>query len=176
MMEGYGQYWNRLPAWRKQFPEKEILEWRGDWLENGYCSGCRLCCGPQGLDAPFPMALMPDQTGPENEKDFYMLDAATASLDGRGCKSSTAHGCRLPRHKRPPACGLFPFVLANGGIYLYKSCPAALFTPMVELAKMAKDAAAHLRSWDSENLRHLSLELFPSVLAEKYIDMNIQLF
>ncbi len=122
------------------------------------------------------MPLLSRQLHADMEKDFYMLDGHTAYMDGRGCKACTPHGCGLPRQQRPLACGLFPFVLANGRLYAYKTCPAVLLTPMAELALPGLEAARWLTGFSLEDLRRLSLDVAAPVLAEKYISLGIQIF
>lgn len=169
-------FWNYLEKWRGLFPRRRVLRWRGGWLQNGYCRDCRYCCGPQDSSEPFPMALLPRQLHEGMEEDFYMLDGHTAYIDGRGCKACTRTGCGLPREQRPVACGLFPFVLANGSLYAYKTCPAVLLTTPAELALLGLEAARWLAAFNLEDLRRLSLDIATPVLAEKYISLSIQVF
>lgn len=169
-------FWHYLELWRALFPRRRPLRWRGDWLQNGYCRDCRYCCGPQDSNVPFPMALLPGQLRPTLSDDFYLLNADTAYLDARGCKSDTDHGCRLMRAQRPVACGLFPLVPANGSLYLYKTCPAVIFTPLDRLADLGLEAARWLSGFNLADLRHISLELPLRTLADHYISLNITLF
>ena len=67
-------------------------------------------------------------------------------------------------------------MLINGNLYVYKTCPAILFTPLAQLAPLGLEAARWLTSFSHEELRHLSLDMSPSVLAEKYISLGIQVF
>lgn len=175
-MEDKRNFWTYLEKWQKVFPKKRKLAFKGMCLENDYCRDCRFCCGPQGDDEPFPMALLPNQLGPDNERDFFMLNANTAYLGKEGCKSLTPSGCRLPQNKRPVACGLFPIVLANGRLYLYLCCPAVILNTLADFATLAKEAENILRSFSKRELEHISITLAPDVLAEKYIDLGIQIF
>lgn len=169
-------FWHYLELWRERFPRRRPLHWRGDWLQNGYCRDCRYCCGPQDSNTPFPMALLPSQLHANLEDDFYLLNADTAYLDARGCKADTDHGCRLPHAQRPVACGLFPLVLANGSLYLYKTCPAVIFTPLERLAALGLEAGRWLTGFSLENLRHISLDMGEQTLAERYISLSIGIF
>lgn len=169
-----GGLWKRIERW--DLGKSASILWEKNWLKNGWCADCRYCCGPQGSDAPFPMALLPSQTGPDNERDFYMLAPGVAAIGAKGCKSDTDHGCRLPLEKKPVACGLFPLVLANGRLYLYQNCPASLAIPLYEFMAAAREAAKMLDQFSLKALRHLSIELTDKVLAEKYINMHVLLF
>ena len=122
------------------------------------------------------MALLPRQIHAGIEKDFYMLNADTAYMDGRGCKSCSARGCGLPREARPVACGLFPFALINGSLYAYKTCPAVLLTPPAKLALLGLEAARWLAALSIDDLRRISLDIAAPVLAEKYFSLSIQIF
>lgn len=176
MPETRSDFWNYLETWKKIFHERRKLFFSEGSVENDYCRDCRFCCGPQGNDEPFPMALLPKQVGPENINDFYMLNFNTAYLGAEGCKSITPHGCRLPHPKRPMACGLFPIVLVNGGLYLYKCCPAVLFTPLVEFAQFGLEVEKELKKLSLDELKHISLDLPENVLVEKYINLLISIF
>ncbi len=169
-------FWHYLETWRGLFPRRRSVRWRGTWLQNGYCRDCRYCCGPQDSSVPFPMALLPSQIRPDLDKDFFLLDGDTAYIGAQGCKSDTARGCRLPLALRPVACGLCPLVLANGGLFLYKTCPAVLFTPLLRFADLGLEAAHFLRRFSLEELRHISLELPCETLSRDYIDLRISLF
>ncbi|MDR3358684.1 MAG: hypothetical protein LBN96_07550 [Desulfovibrio sp.] len=162
-----------LELWRRTFPRRRKLLWRDTWLRNGYCRDCRYCCGPQDDPTPFPMALLPGQLRPGLDEDFYLLAGDTAYIADRGCKARGDGGCRLTREKRPVACSLFPLVLANGGLYLYKICPAVIFTPLAELSALGRDAAAWLAGFRPAELRHVSLDLPARTLAERYIYLDI---
>lgn len=122
------------------------------------------------------MALLPRQINAANARDFYMLDADTAYIGAKGCKSDTAAGCRLDACQKPVACGLFPIVLINGGLYLYQKCPAVLALPLRHFFCLAKDAQAMLKNIAPEDLRHISISLPCEALASKYIDLHIQIF
>ncbi|MCX4309556.1 MAG: hypothetical protein OSJ28_04525 [Desulfovibrio sp.] len=170
------RFWNYLEKWRPVFTEKKVLDWRDGWLDNDYCADCLYCCGPQGTDEPFPMALLPGQISGRTPDDFYLLNKNTACLGKEGCKSETSKGCRLPRELRPVACGLFPIVLANGRLYLYKTCPAVVFNTLDELAMLAEKAAGWLANFPLDELRHISLNLSSEKLAADYIDLGIEVF
>lgn len=170
------RFWRYLEKWRDDCATQKPVVWKEGWLDNGYCASCRYCCGPQGDDEPFPMALLPGQISARTPDDFYMLNENTACLGKLGCKSETPQGCRLPRQLRPVACGLFPLVLANGRIYLYKTCPAVIFNQLALFADVASRAAQWLSTFDEADLRHISLNLPENVLARDYIDMGIELF
>ncbi|MGE9984504.1 hypothetical protein [Desulfovibrio sp. SGI.169] len=176
MQKAQKGFWHYLEFWRALFRRRRSLRWRGTWLQNGYCRDCRYCCGPQDSNEPFPMALLPAQLHSRLGDDFYLLNADTAYLDGRGCKASTSHGCRLELTQRPVACGLFPLVPANGGLYLYKTCPAVILTPLNELAALGLEAARRLTGFTLSDLRHISLDIPARTLAERYISLNISLF
>lgn len=171
------RFWSRLEKWQSIFKAPKNLSWHDEgWLENEYCGDCRYCCGPQGSDEPFPMALLPNQISARTPDDFYLLDKNTAYLGREGCKSETGKGCRLPRELRPVSCGLFPIVLANGRLYLYKTCPAVIFNSLDELCALAEKAAAWLAAFPLEELRHISLNLSSEKLAADYIDLGIEIF
>lgn len=176
MTEDHGDFWHYLKKWRSRFPTPRNLSWQNGLLKNGYCAECRYCCGPQGSDKPFPMHLLPRQIGPDTPDNFYLLDEQTASLDHRGCKSCTSHGCRLDFSKRPIACGLFPLVLANGRLYAYKICPATIFASLSELEALGQEAASWLRGLPDNDLRGISISLDPKKLSERYIDLDIRVF
>ena len=162
--------------WRTAFASPRELAWRDNWLVNGFCADCRYCCGPQDNDTPFPMALLPSQLRPDLAEDFFMLDATTAYMDGRGCKALGSCGCSLTREKRPVACGLFPLVLANGGLWLYSICPAVLAVPLADWMPLARKAADWLATLAKNDLRHISLDLPPATLADRYINLHLPLF
>lgn len=169
-------FWDYVKRWREIFRSERALHWDNDWLENEYCPDCRFCCGPQDSATPFPMALLPSQTGPDNVLNFHMLDNATAYLGKDGCLSDTAIGCRLAACQKPLACGLFPIVLVNGGLWLYQNCPAVVFTPLVRFMDMAQKAVPLLLRLPVAELRHISIWLNPDVLARSYIDLRVRLF
>lgn len=168
--------WNYLDKWKKIFKEKRPLHWRGSWLDNAWCGECRFCCGPQGTDKPFPMPLLDSQMQPGYKEHFYFLNDSTAYLAEKGCRSDSVNGCVLKREERPVACGLFPIVMANGHLYLYLNCPAALFVPLAWFYETAMEIANWLLGFSLEDLRHLSLELDCDTLSKKYVDLHIQIF
>lgn len=170
-------FWDYVERWRKTFDgQSGTISWNKNWLENSWCGKCRFCCGPQDSDYPFPMALLPGQTGPATPNDFHLLDASTACLAKEGCKSDGPCGCRLPLEKKPIACGLFPIVLVNGCLYLYQNCPAVVFTPLAGFMEIAQKAADMLIGLPFDDLRHLSIWLCCDALAKSYIDLHIRIF
>lgn len=168
-------FWEHLALWQKIPKVEKSVQWKYNWLENDWCGDCRYCCGPQGDDAPFPMPLLPSQIGPDNTKDFFMLDRTTPCIGAQGCKSASTSGCKLPPERKPPACSLFPLVLANGRLYLYKMCPAVLNRPLKEFLEIGKQAARYLSNYDRKTLETLSIKLSPEILASKYIDLHLPL-
>lgn len=121
------------------------------------------------------MALLPRQLRPDLEKDFYLLDPKTACLDQRGCKSCGPDGCRLEREWRPVACGLFPLVVTSGGLYLYKTCPAVLLSPLADWLAIAESAASWLAGLDENELGQIAIDLPLETLASSYIDLELPL-
>ncbi|MBO4300290.1 MAG: hypothetical protein J5861_01675 [Desulfovibrio sp.] len=164
-----------LQRWRPLFPRRRRVRWHDSWLANDYCPDCRLCCGPQEESEPFPMKLLTHQLGPHVSKDFYMLDTNTAYLDKRGCRSYTEKGCRLPRERRPVACGLFPFVLNRNTLQLYQRCPASLFTPLSHMEAEGRKAASWLLSLSDEDRSRIAIDLPTTTLANRYMDLHITL-
>ena len=169
-------FWEYLAHWQKMFPRRRTVSWRNGWLQNGYCRDCRYCCGPQDFDEPFPMGLLPDQLRPGLANDFFLLTKDTAFMDGRGCRSCTSQGCRLPRPDRPVACGLFPFVLTAGELYLYQIGPASMFTPLAHMAEMGREAAAWLAKFSQREQEHIALNLPADVLTDRYIKLHISVY
>lgn len=161
--------------WGKLFNEPRELTWKDNWLVNGYCIDCRYCCGPQDNAEPFPMALLPSQIHPGLSQQFYMLDATTAYLDARGCKALGRQGCSLQKQERPIACGLFPLVLANDNLWLYKFCPAVIFTPLVTWLPLARKAAEWLATMPASDIRRISIALDSTTLADRYINLHLPL-
>ena len=119
--------WHYWQQWRQRFPLQRDVHFDQGILSNEYCRDCRYCCGPQDCATPFPMKLLPSQQHAHLDRDFFLLAPDTACLDDRGCKSCGPEGCLLPRQRRPVACSLFPLVLLETGLYLYKICPAVFF-------------------------------------------------
>lgn len=169
-------FWNHLEKWQSLLSDHRSLNWENDWLENDWCKDCRHCCGPQGADSPFPMALLPDQLGPDTADNFYMLDANTACIGKNGCKAITPHGCKLSRREKPIACGLFPVVLINGKLYLYVMCPAVLAKPLAIFFELAKKIAVTLQKYTQKELLHISISLDCNELSEKYVDLHCAIF
>ncbi|MDR3320379.1 MAG: hypothetical protein LBS77_05590 [Desulfovibrio sp.] len=161
------QYYLRL--WRARFSRRRKLLWRDGRLQNGYCRDCLYCCGPQDNPKPFPLALLPHQMRPDLADDFFLLAEGMPYIGAEGCKSCGSRGCRLPLEKRPVACDLFPLVLANGLLYMYKTCPAVLFTPLAELVDIGNTAAGWIAGLSHADLRHIFLDLPAQALAERYI-------
>lgn len=169
--------WDYLRKWQKKFCHNQHdIEWEGTWLENGYCKDCQFCCGPQDSSTPWPMALLPHQLKPDLQDDFYLLNYNTAYLAEKGCKADTPTGCRLQLAERPVACSLFPIVLANGGLYLYQNCPAALFTPLAVFYELALKAAQMLNNFSLSDLRHISLAFEAETLADHFINLHVRIF
>ena len=159
--------------WRKQFPAARKVALEDGVLINEYCPDCRFCCGPQEEAEPFPMALLDSQISARTPDDFYLLDAHTAALDRRGCRALTPAGCRLERRIRPVACNLFPIVLVNGRLYLYKVCPASMFLPEESFRKMAAEIGRMLNELPASDVQRISISRKPSDLAAKYLDLDI---
>lgn len=176
-MKNTSPFQHYLHLWRTRFPRRRALKLKGLNLENAYCPDCRYCCGPQDSNTPYPMALLPEQLHPNLADDFHLLNKDTAYLDARGCKSLGPTGCRLPFERRPVSCGLFPLVPANGGLYLYKTCPAVFFAPLAQLGTLGVTAAQRLTArFSPQDLCHISLHLPEEVLAESYISLGIRLY
>lgn len=169
-------FWDYVQKWRQAFPEERRLRWENDWLQNEYCVDCRFCCGPQDSSLPFPMALSSSQVRNNAAARFHLLDCRTACLTTAGCKSDGPNGCTLDLPDKPLACGLFPIVLANGGLYLYQNCPAVVFTPLIRFLDIARKAAQRLEALTLDELRHISLWLTADKLAAGYIDLHIGIF
>lgn len=169
-------FWNHLDSWQPLMDKEYQLYWDKNWLKNGWCKDCQYCCGPQGADEPFPMALLPQQIGPDNIDNFYMLNAETAYIGAKGCKSDSDNGCRLPEDKKPVACGLFPLVLVNGRLYLYKMCPAVLGTPLNYFFEIGKKASQMLNQYSLKDLQRISITLPQETLLAKYIDLHLPVF
>ncbi len=169
------EYQQCRTLWQDRFGDARNVFFDGKVLRNAYCPDCRYCCGPQiGCD-PFPMALLDSQLSDRTEEDFYLMDAHTASLDERGCKSITPQGCRLKNEQRPVACNLFPFVLADMRLYLYECCPAAMFLPREELVRLGKEVASYLASLPLSDVERISIHLPDSDLERDYLDLNMDL-
>ena len=151
------------------------VSWRSGWIENGFCPECRLCCGPQPGDEPFPMALLPKQIYPGIEKVFYMYDSTHASLDERGCKALGERGCMEVRENRPPACGLFPIVLGSGQLYLYTVCPASIFLPISLWFNLGQKVKDWLLKFSISDLKHLNIDIPESVLTDRYVDLHLKI-
>lgn len=168
--------WDYAERWSAVFSRPRDVIWDKNWIKNDYCADCRYCCGPQDSDYPFPMPLLEKQDREGLEKDFHLLDRLTPYLGGAGCRSLKAGGCGLCRERKPIACGLFPIVLANGGLYLYQNCPSVLFTPLIRFLGLAREAANMLCELDLAELRRLSLWLTSEQLARSYINLRVRLF
>ena len=144
--------WHYWQQWRQRFPLQRDVHFDQGILSNDYCRDCRYCCGPQDCATPFPMKLLPAQQHAHLERDFFLLAPDTACLDDRGCKSCGPEGCLLPRQRRPVACSLFPLVLLDTGLYLYKICPAA--GPLARHGPGGRRLACNARSGGPEAARH----------------------
>lgn len=173
-VEEYSESIRRLfEKWRSQFPVPRKISFSAPTLDNPYCKDCRLCCGPQPEEQPFPMALLDSQIGPQTIDRFYMLDEHTASLDRRGCKALGACGCQLERGDRPPACNLFPFVIVDMRLYLYRVCPASMLSSKEEITASAGRASEWINSLPAADVRRISISRSPEDLKEKYLDLGI---
>ena len=167
--------WHYLRLWRQCFPHRRKLAWRASWLQNGYCRDCRYCCGPQDSPTPYPMRLLPHQVGPETGQYLYLSDTHTAILDQCGCKALGPRGCSLERSLRPVACGLFPLVPTTAGLFLYKTCPAVLLTPLAQWLDLAREAGTFLDAMPPEHLQRICLTIPIEELAESHISLHIPL-
>ena len=159
--------------WEKRFPSPRTVTFADGVLVNEYCPGCRFCCGPQKEEKPFPMALLDSQISDRTPDNFYLLDNHTAALDRRGCKALTPSGCRLERKLRPVACNIFPIVLVNSRLYLYKVCPASLFLPGELFQKIAGKVGSMLNGFSARDVQRISITRDPSDLASKYEYLGI---
>ena len=166
----------QLREWSVQTFKTPYVRFEKHFLDNGFCGECRLCCGPQPGDEPYPMALLDSQLSTKTRETFYLLDAKTACLDERGCKALGATGCTLKREERPPACGLFPLVLMDGSLYLYRICPASLFIPMVTWLDLGQKALNWLASLPLTDQRRIAIHLPEHLLLERYSPLYLRLF
>lgn len=167
----------RLAAYREKwaalFPDKLSMGFANGVVSNPYCPQCRFCCGPQEETEPFPMALLDSQVSARTKDDFYLLDEHTAALDQRGCRALGPCGCRLDNALRPFACNIFPYVLVNGRLYLYKVCPASLFAEEGEARSLGRQVHAWLASLPEADVRRISITRSCQDLAEKYLDLGL---
>ncbi len=166
-LAGFRERWARL------FPQRQNMRFDNNVVQNPYCPQCRFCCGPQEEATPFPMALLDSQVSPRTPEDFYLLDRHTACLDQRGCKALGPCGCRLDNTLRPIACNLFPYVLVNGRLYLYRVCPASMFMDKDDLLALGKAVHAYLASLPERDRARISIERAKEDLAEKYLDLHL---
>ncbi len=164
-------YYRKL--WTGMFPSRLKVAFENGVLVNAYCSRCRFCCGPQAEERPFPMALLDRQISARTPDDFYLLDSRTASLDRRGCKALGPGGCRLERELRPLACGLFPLVLVNRRLYLYRICPASMLEPLESFREMAVRARDMLGALPAADVERISIARDPGDLKAKYLDLGL---
>ena len=74
------------------------------------------------------------------------------------------------------ACGLFPFVLNAGELYLYQICPASMFTPLAHMAELGREAAAWLAKFSQREQEHIALNLPADVLTDRYIKLHITVY
>lgn len=162
--------------WKKQTWSQPTVSWQDGFIANGFCPECRLCCGPQIGDKPFPMALLPEQLHARISEDFYMYDASHASLDERGCKALSAKGCNLPRSRRPPACGIFPIVLTYGSLFLYTLCPASLLMPLSTWLDLSYKVRDWLRTFPLEIQEHINIKVEGNFLLQRYVNLHVQVF
>lgn len=165
-------YYRKL--WTGMFPVRLKVALEDGVLVNDYCPQCRFCCGPQDEEKPFPMALLDRQISARTPDDFYLLDSRTASLDRRGCKALGPDGCRLERALRPLACGLFPLVLVNRCLYLYKICPASMLEPLELFQDMAAQVKAMLDALPCADVDRISIARDPEDLKTKYLDLGLE--
>ncbi|MBD5641138.1 MAG: hypothetical protein HDQ91_01800 [Desulfovibrio sp.] len=169
-------FWDYTRKWQKDFAGNRPVAWEKYWIENDFCKDCRFCCGPQDSDIPFPMPLLERQRREHLDRDFHLLDSLTPYLAAPGCKACGTEGCRLKLEEKPLACGFFPVVLANGGLYLYKNCPAVIFSPLIRFMELGLKVGEYLQTLDLDELRRLSLWLNCDTLSRSYIDLRISLF
>lgn len=167
--------WHYWQQWRQRFSLQRDVHFDQGILSNDYCRDCRYCCGPQGCATPFPMKLLPSQQHDHLERDFFLLAPDTACLDDRGCKSCGPEGCLLPRQRRPVACSLFPLVLLDTGLYLYKICPAVFFLPLDRWLVMAREAVNWLVTLAPEDLKQLAIHIPEAIVRERFIDLELPL-
>lgn len=172
MQKSYWHYWQQ---WRRLFSCRRDVHLEQGVLINDYCRDCRYCCGPQDCATPFPMKLLPSQQHAHLDRDFFLLAPDTACLDARGCKSCGPEGCRLPRPQRPVACGLFPLVLLDRGLYLYKVCPAVLFLPLDHWLALAEAAADWLARLGPDTLARIAIHIPETTVRERFIDLELPL-
>lgn len=159
--------------WAAVFPRPRELRFDRGIVRNAYCPDCRFCCGPQEEEEPFPMALLDSQVSERTPDDFFLLDAHTACLDRRGCKALGEHGCRLDNALRPVACNLFPYVLVDGRLYLYRVCPASMFLPNDLLASVGREVHAYLEGLPQKDRKRISIGRRREDLDEKYTDLGL---
>ena len=167
---------DQLTEWAGTRFSQPTVRFVDNYLDNGFCAQCCLCCGPQIGDAPYPMALLESQVTAKTPETFYLLDARTACLDERGCKALGPKGCTLSRPERPPACGLFPLVVMDGALYLYRICPASLFIPMVTWLSIAQKARDWLLGLPLADQKRISIHLPNDLLLERYSPLYLRLF
>lgn len=159
--------------WTALFPDKHSMGFAGGVVSNPYCPQCRFCCGPQEETEPFPMALLDSQISARTKDDYYLLDEHTAALDQRGCRALGPCGCRLDNALRPFACNIFPYVLVNGRLYLYRVCPASLFAGEDELLELGRKVHAWLASLSAADVERISITRSDQDLADKYLDLGL---
>ena len=159
--------------WAKIFPHHMDMRLCGQVVQNPYCPKCRFCCGPQEETTPFPMALLDSQVSQRTAGDFYLLDSHTAALDKRGCRALGPKGCKLDNTLRPIACNIFPYVLVNGRLYLYRVCPASMFMKKDALLSLGKEVHVCLAALPEVDRARISITREESDLAEKYLDLGL---
>ena len=163
--------------WEQQFPTlREVSVTEDGVLTNAYCVDCRFCCGPQAEEDPFPMPLLDSQISDSTPEDFHLLDKRTACLDRRGCKALTPSGCRLDRALRPVACNIFPIVLVNTSLYLYRICPASMFVPDQAMQRLARRVRDRLDILPVADVCRISITRRPEDLAMKYQDLHLPVY
>lgn len=74
-------------------------------------------------------------------------------------------------------CGLhlFPLVLLERGLYLYKICPAVLFLPLDRWFVMAREAMAWLARLAPQDLERLAIHIPDTSVQERFIDLELPL-
>ncbi len=165
-----------IREWKRQFPRERDVSVRDGVLLNDYCRDCLFCCGPQPVsDKPFPMKLLDRQISEDTPRHFYLLNAHTASLDSRGCLALGQCGCSLERGDRPVACNLFPFVVIDRKLFLYRRCPVSFLLPPAKRKALARALSRWLRCQAPEDLRRISLHIRPGILKRAYEDMGLPL-
>ncbi len=174
---GGAETWVRIREWKRSFPRERDVAVSEGVLLNDYCRDCLFCCGPQPADdEPFPMKLLDRQISGDTPRRFHMLDEHTACLDSRGCLALGKGGCCLERPLRPVACNLFPFVVIDLRLYLYRRCPVSVLLPPAKKKSLARALALWLRNCMAPaDLLRISLHVRAQDLKRAYEDMRLPL-